>query len=349
MTKNNTLLPIRWGLNEWVGAMGDLGTFLPLFIALVALNGLPPVQSLICIGVVYIVSSLYFRIPTPVQPLKAMAAIAIAQGLAMSLLSAGGILMGCILLVLALTGSIEWLMRFFTRPIVKGIQLGVGLMLVKTGIVLLATTGHPESAADNGLMLTFPEWSNFLPALLLLVLPQLPLTLGNAVFAVSDVGRDYFGAHARRATPRKLATSLGLANLFIGAVGGLPVCHGSGGLTAHYRFGARTAGASLIMGVTCILLAVTFPKGFLDILRYIPPWLLGVMVIYVGICHILLLKALRARQALALLMGLMGLATSNLAYPLAFGLVVELLISRYQRNRSDLRRLQVGLEHLPPG
>ena len=110
----------------------------------------------------------------------------------MPLINAGGILMGCILLALALTGSIEWLMRFFTRTIVKGIQLGVGLMLVKAGIVLLATTGHPESVVGSGLMLTFPEWSNFLPALLLLVLPQLPLTLGNAVFAVSDVGRDYF-------------------------------------------------------------------------------------------------------------------------------------------------------------
>ncbi len=317
------LLPVRLGLNEWLGALGDLGTFVPIFLSLVALNGLPPARTLFLVGIVYIGTALFFRLPVPVQPLKAMAAIAIAGGLGMPMIAAAGLWMGIVLFLLAVTGKIDWLARYFTRPVVKGIQLGVGLILLRTSLNLMTTTSYPANPGTTGGISSFPEASLLLPALWILVLPQLPLTLGNAIFAVSDVARDYFGRRAVRASHRNLAISLGLSNLAIGSLGGLPVCHGSGGLTAHYRFGARTGGATMIMGTIYILLGVVFIFTGSLFLRHVPPWLLGLMLLYVGVCHALLIRGLKERLWIAIGMALVGFLTSNLAYALLFGLVME--------------------------
>jgi len=326
-------LPIRLGLREWSGALGDLGTFVPVYMSLVALNGLPPARAIFLVGLVYIAAALYFRIPIPVQPLKAMSAIAIADGLGMPMISAAGIWMGLILLLLTLTGKIDWLSRYFTRPIVKGIQLGVGLMLIRTSVGLLTLSSCPIVGSARVAPFSLPEFSIFLPALWVLVLPQLPLTLGNAVYAVSDVARDYFGEGARRTSPRRLALSLGLSNLLTGFLGGLPVCHGSGGLTAHYRFGARTAGATLITGGAFVLIsAIFFASGDL-ILGSIPPWVLGVMLLYVGACHVWLLRRLREKHAIAIVMGLVGVMSGNLMYALILGLLMEGLLVRVKRRK----------------
>jgi len=323
---NEDFAPIRLSLGEWTGALGDLGTFVPIYLALVALNGLPPVRSLILVGMVYIGCSLYFRIPIPVQPLKAMGAIAIAKRLGMPMLAAGGLWMGVLLLTLAFTGRIGWLSRYFTQPIIKGIQLGVGLMLMKVGLKLI--TAGPSHAASTGLSASPLNLFGFISVLWILVLPQLPLTLGNAVFAVSDAAHGYFPAgKTRRVTPRSLAISLGLANLITGALGGLPVCHGSGGLTAHYRFGARTAGSTIITGALYIVLALAFAGRAHKILGLIPTPLLGAMVIYVGICHVLLVQGLKEKNFLALGLGLIGLVTGNFTYALGFGLAAEQIYS----------------------
>ena len=326
-------LPIRLGLREWSGALGDLGTFVPVYMSLVALNGLPPARSIFLVGLVYITAALYFRLPIPVQPLKAMAAIAIAGGLGMPMISAAGIWMGLILLLLVLTGKIDWLSRYFTRPIVKGIQLGVGLMLIKTSVGLFTLSSCPVVESARIAPLSLPELSIFLPALWVLVLPQLPLTLGNAVYAASDVARDYFVESARRASPRRLALSLGFSNILIGFLGGLPVCHGSGGFTAHYRFGARTAGATLITGGAFVLISVIFVGSGDLIFSSIPPWVLGSMLLYVALCHVWLIRRLREKPAVAVVMGLAGVMSGNLMYALILGLLMESLLERVKRRK----------------
>jgi SulP family sulfate permease len=327
-TNRDGLLPIRFGLNEWLGALGDLGTFVPLFLSLVALNGLPPARTLLLVGLVYIGTALFFRLPVPVQPLKAMAAIAMAGGLGMPMIAAAGLWIGVILFLLAVTGKIDWLSRYFTRPVVKGIQLGVGLILLRTSLNLLTTASYPGNSGTMGGTSAFPEASSFLPALWLMVIPQLSVTLGNAVYAVSDVAKDYFGKRADRMSHRNLAISLGLSNLAIGSLGGLPVCHGSGGLTAHYRFGARTGGATIIMGAIYILLGIVFVFSGDLFLAHIPPQLLGAMLLYIGICQALLIRGLEERLWIALGMAGIGFLTRNLAYGLLFGLVMEHAVLR---------------------
>lgn len=327
------LRPLRFGLNEWLGALGDLGTFVPIYLGLVALCGLPPGRSLLLFGATYVGAALFFRLPMPVQPLKAMAAVAIAQRLDAPVLAAAGLWMGAILLALSLAGKVDALGRYFTRPIVKGIQLGVGLILIKNGIKLLFGP-LPQYALGGGHAAGLPSWHDAWTALTLLVVPQLPLTLGNAVYAVSDVAKDYFGPQARRATPRNLTLSLGLSNLLAGAAGGLPVCHGSGGMSAHYGFGARSGGATLLMGLACMGLALGLPHRAQHLFAQLPPALLGAMLIYPGVCHVLLVRKLDERVPLAVLMGLLGAFTGNLAYALAFGLAGQALLARFSRERA---------------
>lgn len=308
-----------WG--DVSGGFGDVGTMIPIFLSLAALCGLPPGRSLSLVGAVYVLAALFFRIPVPVQPLKAMAAIAIANGLGMPMIQAAALWMGLILLLAGSTGIIEWLSRWFTRPVVKGIQLGVGLMLLKAAVMLLLR-GVPLSA-EGAEGAGFPGLESMLPALWLLVIPQLPLTLGNAVYASADVARDYFGHRAHRATPRNLALSLGGANLAAGLLGGLPVCHGSGGLTAHVRCGARTPWATVIAGSVFLVAGLVLRERAPMVLRLLPVELLSVLVGYVGLCHVMLIRGLDSKRPLAWGMGAAAVLSGNLAMALALGLVLD--------------------------
>lgn len=317
---------LRFGPNEWLGALGDLGTFVPIFLGLAAVSGLPAAPTLLLTGTVYIATALFFRVPVPVQPLKAMAAIVIARGLGMPVLSAAGLWMGAILLGLGLSGRADALGRFFTPPIVKGIQFGVGLMLIKVGVGMLSSAQlglETVQAAAGG-----PGMADFLTAFWLLVLPQVPLTLGNSVYATADAAKEYFGEEARRVTPARLMISLGTVNLVAGFCGTLPLCHGSGGLTAHVRFGARTAGSTLLLGASFVVLGAVFSGSAQGALGSIPPALLGLMLLYVGACHALLLRGLREKRILAVAMGAVGLMTGNLAYALVLGLLAEAVLYR---------------------
>lgn len=116
--------------------LGDLGTLIPLTVALVVISGLSVTTVLVMVGSFYIFSGLYFKLPIPVQPLKVVCAIAIAfpEKISLPIISASAILFGCILLVLALTGLIDWIAKFFTRPIMRGIQLGLGFILINKGL-----------------------------------------------------------------------------------------------------------------------------------------------------------------------------------------------------------------------
>ena len=114
---------------EFAGSLGDLGTLIPLSVALMVLNDLSVSAVLLMVALFYLGSGLYFRLPVPVQPLKLVSAIAIAfpAKITVPIMAAAGISFGLILLILAATGLIDWLARFFTRPIVRGIQPRFGI------------------------------------------------------------------------------------------------------------------------------------------------------------------------------------------------------------------------------
>ncbi|WP_371756232.1 putative sulfate/molybdate transporter, partial [Ferviditalea candida] len=129
-TKINSAKPvIKFDRNEFAGAFGDIGTDLPLLIGMIVAAGLNSASALIMFGVMQIFTALRYRMPMPVQPLKAMAAIVITQKLSGNILYGGGLAVGILMLLLTLTGLIDWIARIVPKVVIRGMQLGLGLQL----------------------------------------------------------------------------------------------------------------------------------------------------------------------------------------------------------------------------
>jgi MFS superfamily sulfate permease-like transporter len=109
-----------------------------------------------------------------------------------------------------------------------------------------------------------------------------------------------------------------------GLFGGVPICHGSGGLTAHYRLGAKTGGAGLFLGTVLLILALGFGPAILGFCQVIPRPVLGALLVYVGAAHCLLVRDVVGRWAWAVVIVTGGLAgiTNHPEYGLAAGLAI---------------------------
>lgn len=212
-----------------------------------------------------------------------------------------------------------------------------GSLLVLAGgfAIGLAVAGWPSGLGlgPQPPALSIPDSEAFGKALTALVVAQLPLTFGNSIVATADAERSYFGERARRVRPRSLAASIGVWNLGAGLFGALPVCHGAGGVTAHYRLGARTAAATASAGILFLGLALVFGDSLPAVLRLLAPGALAGMLMFVAIQHGLLAARLERRcdLAIAALVGVVTLAAGNLA--IGFGAGVAALIARTLRER----------------
>jgi sulfate permease, SulP family len=200
----------------------------------------------------------------------------------------------------------------------------VSLVLVLAGAVaMIALGGRDAEIGPSAITVSSLDWATIGTAFTVLVLPQLPLSFANSCLATADAARVYFGENARAVRPGRLATSFGSANLLAGAIGGMPVCHGAGGLTAHVAFGARTGGAPLVMGISLLVLAIGFGAGLAALLTAFPLPILAALLATAGLLHIGLLRDLRQpwAWALALAVGIVGFQV-HLALALGGGLVV---------------------------
>jgi hypothetical protein len=125
---------IRFDRHEVSGAFGDLGTSLPLIVGMVAAAALDATSVLVAFGFLQIATGLVYRLPMPVQPLKAVAAIVIAQKIGGDVLFGGGFAIGALMLVLTLTGALDWLARVVPRVVIRGVQCGLGLQLGRIAV-----------------------------------------------------------------------------------------------------------------------------------------------------------------------------------------------------------------------
>jgi len=318
----------RFDLKELSGSLGDLGTFLPLSVAMALTCGMDLGLIFIFAGLMNIATGLWFGQPIPVQPMKAIAAVAIAEGLTPGAIASAGLFMGLAVFALALLGGVDWIARTVPKPVIRGIQAGVGVKLAWTGVVWLG--GLPAvgwdswliAAGAGGLVLlsagrrqpvllylfvaglailaftqagffrhATPGWPTFV-----LVapgadewwagvtrggIPQLPLTLLNSVIAVCALSGDYFPG--RGVAPRRMAASVGLMNLLCVPFGGMPMCHGAGGLAAQHRFGARTGGSVVMLGAMKVAAGLLLGGVLLGALQHYPASILAVMVIAAGL------------------------------------------------------------------
>lgn len=333
-------------LRELVGSVADLGTLLPLLVGLIAFNGIAAGTALTLVGVTYILIGIYYRIPVPVQPLKAAAMIAIATGATFGQIRAAALWMAAIMLILAATRLADKLNSVFPRVLVHGLQAGLGLMMIRSGLRFIAScpkclgdvvSGVNASPSHAGLL---PSTADFASALLLLVLPQIPLTIGNAVIATRDCAVRYFGHAGERVTAGRLSATIGIGNLAAGLFGGMPMCHGAGGMTAHYHFGARTGASGVMIGSLFIILGLGAGRWAPGLLPAIPAWALGAPLAYAGVRHVMLArKSFESLDGAAVVVSMAAatLLGGNLLVALAVGLMLKVVIHRYLALR--LRRV----------
>jgi sulfate permease, SulP family len=381
---------MRFDPHELAGGLGDSGLLIPLAVAMITLNGINATAAFVLVGAAYVGTALYFRVPIPVQPLKAFAAAAIALDLGPEVIAAGALLMAVAMAVLAASGLAAWLAARFPLVLVRGIQAAVALLLAKAAIelaeggnweglpaiapvasvamaiaaclVLLAArrsqvipgslvvlgagmivglaVGGIPAGIDLGpepVTLAVPDGAAFGTALTALVIAQLPLTFGNSIVATADAERNYFGAQASRVRPNRLAASIGTWNLAAGLAGGLPMCHGAGGVTAHYKLGARTAAATLSAGVIFAALGLTLGDSLPALLQVLAPGALAGMLLFVAIQHALLAASLEraSERLIAAGVGAVTVATGNLAIGFGAGALVLVVRSAWRRRTGE--------------
>ncbi|NUO82765.1 transporter [candidate division KSB1 bacterium] len=378
-TKNSA--PLRFNRNELAGAFGDVGTDLPLIVGVALAAKLDGASVLIMFGVMQILTGLRYRMPMPVQPLKAMAAIVIAQKVNGSVLYGAGLAIGVVMLFFTLTGLIDKLARWVPKCVVRGIQFGLGLQLATLAvkdyvradglvgyglalfafaltIFLIGNKKYPAAlfVIALGLLYTFifkwnwatvtqqfglgfpsfhaPHWNDIVSGFFLLALPQIPLSLGNSVLATRQIAEDLFPE--RKLTVRQISFTYSLMNLLNPFFGGVPTCHGSGGMAGHYAFGGRTGGSVIIYGAFYLLLGLFFGKGFDTITGVFPLPILGVVLLFEGLALMLLLRDLFASSSELPIAVLVGLLASSLPYGYLIGVIVGIiLVYLSQRGRAN--------------
>lgn len=362
---------IRFDRNELAGSFGDIGTDLPLIVAMIPAAGLDASSVFIVFGLAQILTGVLYGVPMPMQPLKAMAVLVISQGIAGEVLHGAGLAIGAIMLALTVSGLLTWLVRVIPTCVVRGIQLGLGLQLatlaLKTYIPSHGATGYilafvsfavvvalfgsrrlpaalpvvgfgmlyavfvdldlGKAAAGIGFDLPrmhVPSWSNIATGCMILALPQLPLSISNSVIATSTTLHDLFPD--KNIGIRKIGLTYSLANLLAPLFGGIPVCHGCGGLAGHYAFGARTGGSVVIYGSAFLATGLFFGGVADQVVRIFPQPVLGVILLFEALSLMLLFREAAAERRTFLIGLLVALCALTLPQGFLIGLGLGTLL-----------------------
>jgi len=359
---------IKFNRQEFSGAFGDIGTDLPLLLAMILAAGLYAPGVLIVFGLMQIFTGLVYKMPMPVQPLKAMASIVIAQQIAGNVLLGAGLAIGLIMLILSLSGALDKISKFIPKTVIRGLQLGLGISLC-----LLALQKYLNSDGTAGYLIAFlsflliiflynnkkipislivisigfiyallfnvridnilssigfniPEFSipsleNIAQGFVLLALPQIPLSLGNSIFATKQVSDDLF-PQRKDITIKKIGITYSVMNLIIPFFGGVPACHGSGGMVGHYTFGGRTGGSVIIYGLMFIVLGVFFGSNIEAVIKVFPLPVLGVILIFEGLAIMSLVKDQIQNKKNLIIVLIVGIISVGLPYGFFISMVI---------------------------
>jgi hypothetical protein len=183
---------------------------------------------------------------------------------------------------------------------------------------------------SNAAGFTLPEvrsisMSDVMTGFVLLALPQIPLSLGNSILATRQMAEDLFPE--RKVTVKKLSLTYAAMNLVNPFFGGVPTCHGSGGLVGHYTFGARTGGSILIYGSIFLVLGLFFSSGFQQVVQVFPLPILGVLLFFEAAALMSMIRDQASESRSLLLVVIVGLIAAGLPYGYALGLVIGTILS----------------------
>ena len=355
----------EFNLRELAGSMGDFGTLFPLAIGYIAVCGLNPAGFLVMMGVANIVTGLLYRLPIPIEPMKVLAVVAIAQHWTPSMVYASGFGMGIVWTVFALIGVMKWIAKVTPDSVIRGIQVALGIILaieaikmistwwvigvlsIITGLVLGRNRYAPAAIVLMALglvimivkgqfnlvespRLTLPiitgfspreVWQSFLQA----GLAQIPLTATNAVIATSALIKSYWPE--KPVSESRLSLNMGIMNLILPFFGGMPLCHGAGGLAGQYYFGARTGGANIIEGLIEIAMGLFLAGSIAGLLSVFPVAIIGAMMFLVGVELVKFARGIHwDRDIIPMGTTLIVSLLTNMAYGFLSGFVVYYLI-----------------------
>jgi xanthine/uracil/vitamin C permease (AzgA family) len=329
-------------------------------------------------GAMHVLTALTYGLPMPVQPLKAVAVLVIAQKLSPDILYGAGLAIGITMLLLTVTGLVDWLDRVIPKSVIRGIQFGLGLKLASVAlenyvvadgavgcglaaiafmltIFLIGNRKYPpaifvimlgvayafifkldaatilKSAGFSLPQFHVPKLPDVLTGFVVLALPQIPLSLGNSIFATRQLAQDLFPQTP--ITVRKISLTYAVMNLINPFLSGIPTCHGSGGMAGHYTFGARTGGSVIIYGSLYLLLGFFFSTGFENIIKIFPLPILGVILFFESLALMMLIRDLSASKADLSIALLVALMAGFLAYGFVVGLIVGTLLAYLVRKR----------------
>lgn len=163
--------------------------------------------------------------------------------------------------------------------------------------------------------------------LVLLALPQLPLTFGNAFISITEENNRLFPN--RPVKEQTVALSTGLMNVWSSFVGGIPMCHGAGGMAGHIQFGARTGGSSIILGAILLGAGVFLPSSISTIFQLFPTSVLGVILFFAGLQLALGSRDTSSEKAdRFIVLATAGLAVWNVGIAVLFGILVHYFAKR---------------------
>jgi MFS superfamily sulfate permease-like transporter len=216
-------------------------------------------------------------------------------------------------------GPAGWILAAVSALIVIALmgdeRVPPALIVVGLGLAFALTHGLDARALAGGFgfrlpALAVPSAANVATGALVLALPQLPLSLANSVLATRQVSVDLFPDRAP--TVRKIGFTYAAMNLLAPLFGGVPACHGSGGIAGHYAFGARTGGSVVIYGGLFLILGLFFAGAFSEVIRAFPKPMLGVLLAFEGLSMFGLIRDQagdRRDFALTLLLGVVAAFT----------------------------------------
>lgn len=358
------------------GAFGDLGTLIPHSLGAISVAGVSPVGVFTGFGALYVAAGLFYRLPIPVQPMKAVSAILLTSGLTAGEIAATGVLIGAALIFLGVSGLIGRLARAVPQTVTTGLQLGLGVSLGWLGVEMMAEAWWLGAAMVIALvvLMRVPLMPSTLIALLLAVLvgqavglneawptlepgmaapalvlpgaedlkhalgatvlPQLALTVTNAIIVTAAMSREMFGGSAGRATPVNLALSSGIANVALAPLGALPMCHGAGGLAAHYRFGARTGAATAMIGIALLALGLIFSHQAAGLIALVPFAAVGALLLFSAVELAWTKRLTDARPECLPVIGATACVTvlADPFWGLSAGWGAQLLVDRFRRD-----------------
>jgi len=355
---------VAFDRGAFTGAIGDSVTVIPIVVALATLTDVSLPHVLAGFGAFQVVWGVVYGLPLSVEPMKALAALAIAGSLTYAELSLAGVALGIVLLVVGLSGTLGAVERWIGGPVIRGVQFAVALVLFETGLDLVLATPR-VGAAGVGLVgiavmagrrsaaglvvvatsLAVAVSTTGLPTPTLPGLPprpaftaaattpavrgvlaQLAMTVGNAALATSLLLTDRFDAAV---TPDALATSMGVTNLLAVPLGGIPMCHGCDGVSGKYAFGARTGGANVVVGVGYLAAALVATTA---LVAAIPLAMIGAVL---GVVALSLARSVRAseRPLFSVAVGGLGVFT-NLGLAFLLGVFTHLVWTRYVHPRT---------------